>query len=235
LATTPSDPVFANRVQPPRVVFLPAPEPEARGGGGGGAGESPPPPRARVVGTDLVTVPALEPLLGPPVATNVPPPAQALLEIIPLASDTALISGLPEARPSPLMSRGPGTGGGIGTGTGSGMGAGTGPGLGPGSGGGFGGGAYRPGGGVVAPTLLRQVLPKYTSEALSLKIQGTVVLEVVVSRAGLPTAIRVMRSLDAGLDQEAIAAVREWRFTPGRLGGRPVDVLVTIWVDFRVV
>ena len=48
-------------------------------------------------------------------------------------------------------------------------------------------------------------------------------------------AIRVTRSLDrGGLDEEAIAAVREWRFTPGRIGNTPVDVLVTILMDFNV-
>ena len=91
------------------------------------------------------------------------------------------------------------------------------------------------GAGVVPPTLLSQVRPKYTGEAMRLRIQGTVALDVVVSREGIPMAIRVTRSLDpGGLDEEAIAAVRQWRFTPGRIGGTPVDVLVTVLVDFTV-
>jgi outer membrane biosynthesis protein TonB len=162
------------------------------------------------VGRDPITVPALRPVIDPPPSPEAPPSTeQALLKTIPLASGTTLMSGLPDAQPTSTLSRGPGTGGGIGTGTGSGIGGGTGSGVGPGFGGGFGGGAYRPGGGVVAPTLLRQVLPKYTTDALARRIQGTVGLEVVVSREGLPIAIRVVRSLDPGLDQEAIAAVRE--------------------------
>jgi TonB family protein len=127
-------------------------------------------------------------------------------------------------------------GGGVGEGVGTGIGSGTGPGLGPGSGGGFGGGAYRPGNGVVPPTLITQVRPSYTTDALRLKIQGTVVLEVVVGRDGVPRDMRVIRSLDrGGLDAEAMAAVRQWRVTPGRIGDRPVDVLVTILLDFRIV
>jgi protein TonB len=60
-------------------------------------------------------------------------------------------------------------------------------------------------------------------------------LEVVVGRDGLPHAIRVARSLDpAGLDEEAIAAARQWVFTPGRIGDTPVDVLVTLLLDFRL-
>lgn len=88
---------------------------------------------------------------------------------------------------------------------------------------------------MIPPTLLSQVKPKYTSEALALKIQGTVTLEAVVSREGRPVEVRVTRSLDPrGLDEEAIKAVREWRFNPGRRGDTPVDVLVTVWLDFRI-
>ncbi|OFW06211.1 MAG: hypothetical protein A3I61_18780 [Acidobacteria bacterium RIFCSPLOWO2_02_FULL_68_18] len=218
------------------MVLLLTPPPGG-GGGGGGRREPLPPPRARDVGGDQATLPVARPLIGiePPVEPS-PLPERAMLDVVPLASGTTLVTGLPDARSSPAMSGGPGSGGGIGDGSGSGIGSGTGAGLGPGSGGGFGGGAYRAGAGVVAPTVLKQVRPKYTTDALQLKIQGTVVLEVVVGRDGIPRDIRVVRSLDrGGLDAEAIAAVREWRFTPGRLGNTPVDVLVTIILEFRIV
>jgi protein TonB len=62
-----------------------------------------------------------------------------------------------------------------------------------------------------------------------------VVLEVIVARDGCPSRIRVVRSLDrGGLDEEAVAAVAQWRFEPGRLAGVPVDVLVTIMLDFWI-
>jgi len=132
-------------------------------------------------------------------------------------------------------SMGPGSGGGVGTGSGTGMGSGRGPGFGPGSGGGTGGGIYRAGGAVSAPRLIKEVKPKYTSEALENSIQGTVVLEVVVTVDGCASQIRIVRSLDAGgLDEEAVAAVAQWRFEPGRLGAAPVDVLVTIMLDFTI-
>ena len=115
------------------------------------------------------------------------------------------------------------------------MGSGRGPGFGPGSGGGTGGGIYRPGGAVSAPRLIKEVKPEYTSEALLNRIQGTVVLEVVVTSDGCASQIRIVRSLDSGgLDEEAVAAVAQWRFEPGRLGAAPVDVLVTIVVDFSI-
>ena len=115
------------------------------------------------------------------------------------------------------------------------MGAGRGPGVGPGTGGGTGGGVYRAGGTVSAPRLIKEVRPKYTNEALVNKIQGTVVLEAVVTRDGYASQIRVVRSLDAGgLDEEAVAAVAQWRFEAGRLGETPVDVLVTIVLSFSL-
>ena len=99
----------------------------------------------------------------------------------------------------------------------------------------LGGGVYRAGGSVSAPRLIKEVKPKYRSEALLKRIQGMVVLEVVVTADGCASQIRIVRSLDpGGLDEEAVAAVAQWRFEPGRLGATPVDVLVTIEVDFSV-
>jgi outer membrane biosynthesis protein TonB len=48
-------------------------------------------------------------------------------------------------------------------------------------------------------------------------------------------ALEVVRSLDPlGLDERAVTAVSEWRFEPGRVGGTPVDVLVTVALDFWI-
>jgi len=219
--------------QVPRLVFLIQPGP---GGGGGGGGNKQPlePSAGQAIGHDRLTVPVVARAEAPrPMDVESPPPQQVLLEAKPLASGTMVLPGLLESSAS-TPSRGPGSGDGVGTGTGSGIGSGTGPGVGPGSGGGFGGGVYRLGSGVVPPTLLKEVKPRYTADAMRQRIQGTVWLEVVVSRDGVPVAIRVTRSLDPGLDNEAIAAAREWRFTPGRVGNAPVDVLVTILLDFSL-
>ena len=83
--------------------------------------------------------------------------------------------------------------------------------------------------------MIKEVKPRYTTEALSHMMQGTVVLEVIVTADGCASQIRVVRSLDrGGLDEEAVSAVAQWRFDPGRLAGAPVDVLVTIMVDFAI-
>ncbi len=122
----------------------------------------------------------------------------------------------------------------MGEGLGTGVGSGRGQGLGAGSGGGIGGGAYRPGGSVSAPRVIAEAKPTYTTEALAERIQGSVVLEVVVQANGEPSNIRIVHSLDPGLDEQAVKATRQWRFEPGRLGGMPVDVLVTIILDFWI-
>jgi len=221
------------------IVFL-APDLQPPGGGGGGGGNRRPEPirRAQGVGPDSITfrvqkrqaVPV--PTTAAPVA-GVPPIPSIVLDAKPLAAGVFDQLGLPNAGVIAGLSTGPGSGGGVGTGTGTGMGPGRGPGFGPGSGGGTGGGIYRAGGAVSAPRLIKEVKPRYTAEALRNRIQGSVVLEAVVTDEGCASQIRVVRSLDAGgLDKEAVDAVARWQFEPGRLSGTPVNVLVTIVLDF---
>jgi len=233
-STAPAPDPAAEPMQLPRLVFLLWPEPGG-GGGGGGNKQLQPLSRAKAIGRDRLTAPATRRVeVRSSARDNAPPPPQVLLEAKPLASGTAVMTGLPEAFQSLGFSHGPGSGGGVGGGTGSGIGRGRGPGMGEGSGGGFGGGAYRLGRGVTPPTLLKQVKPRYTAAAMRQLIQGNVALEVVVSREGIPVAIRVTRSLDPGLDEEAVIAAREWRFVPARVGDVPVDVIVTILLDFNI-
>ena len=133
-----------------------------------------------------------------------------------------------------IPSNGIGTGGGIGSGAYGGVGPGRGAGTGPGFGGGFGGGAYRIGGGISAPSVLSKVEPEYSEEARKAKWQGTVVLSVIVDEFGRPRDVKVLRSLGLGLDQKAIEAVSQWRFKPGLKDRKPVPVMATIEVNFRL-
>jgi TonB family protein len=226
------------------LVFL-APELPRMGGGGGGGGNQQPGPirRAQGIGSDTITLrarktppPTTVPVttIAPPAAEAVPPLPSIVLDAKPLASGLFDQVGLPTGVTWSGTSTGPGSGGGVGSGIGTGIGSGRGPGLGPGSGGGTGGGVYRPGGAVSAPRLIKEVKPRYTAEGLRQMIAGTVVLEAIVRSDGCPSQIRVVRSLDRGLDEEAMSAVAQWRFEPGRLAGTAVDVLVTIMVDFSI-
>ena len=231
------------RIDVKHIVFLAAPTVAGSGGGGGGNRQSEPIRHAQGVGSDAITLrvrkspPTLN-LAATPLPTareDVAPLPAVVLDAKPMASGMYDQIGLPTGGVSFGTSTGPGSGGGVGTGTGTGIGPGRGPGIGPGSGGGIGGGVFRPGGAVSAPRVITEVKPIYTSDALRQRIQGTVVVDVVVTRTGRPSQIRVVRSLDPeGLDQQAIAAVTQWRFEPGRLAGEPVDVLVTIMLDFWI-
>ena len=201
-----------------------------KGGGGGGGGlreKTPPPPAKRKAAVTLPKRPA-SPVPPPPP----PPPAvQAPVKSIP--ADPVESPGLPEAPPR-APSRGTGDRGGVGAGSGQGVGEGTGGGLGAGTGGGTGGGVYQPGAGIDPPTLVREVRPVYTDEARRQRIEGDVILEIVVRSDGSVGSIRVKHSLGGGLDQRAIDAVRQWRFNPARRHGTPVDVAVEVAVGFKL-
>jgi TonB family protein len=233
-------PEQASEVMPlDRIVWLNQPGPG--GGGGGGGNRMPDPPRkAELPGREKITLPVTKPNTAPvrpeEKPQDAPPPAQELT--IPARAMGASSETLPGAIEgvSATESLGPGSGGGAGTGTGTGIGPGTGSGLGPGYGGGFGGGAYQPGAGIDLPTVIREVKPQYTAEAMRAKITGVVLLEAVVQADGTVGDVRVVRSLDPvfGLDQEALKAARQWRFVPGRRQGQPVPVLVSIELTFTL-
>jgi TonB family protein len=87
---------------------------------------------------------------------------------------------------------------------------------------------------VSQPSVLFKVDPGYSEEARKAKLSGEVLLSVVVDSEGRPQDIRVVKALGMGLDEEAIIAVRQWRFNPGRKDGNPVNVRATIAVNFRL-
>lgn len=92
---------------------------------------------------------------------------------------------------------------------------------------------YRPGPGIVAPFVAAKTPPQYTAEARLGKLEGGVLLSLVVGSDGQPRDIQVARPLGLGLDQRAIENVRTWRFQPGTRSGMPVDVRVDEEVFFR--
>jgi TonB family protein len=90
------------------------------------------------------------------------------------------------------------------------------------------------GGGVTAPALIYKVEPEYSEEARKAKYQGTVVLYVEVEPNGRAQNMRVIQSLGLGLDEKAMEAVRKWKFRPGNKNGKPVTVVATVEVSFRL-
>ena len=205
-----------------KLVFLAQPGPS--GGGGGGNRSPEPPPPARLKGPDEITVPTItppEPQLQPVDIES--PPEQSVIPAQPMAGAAA-----------------PAPGGAV-------LGSGTNPdSRGPGDGGvglqkgprqpGIDGGPYRVGNGVLPPRVRRQVDPQYSAEAMRAKVQGAVILAVVVLPDGSVGDISVIQSLDRtfGLDLKAIEAARQWRFYPGTRQGDPVPVLVNILLEFHL-
>ena len=94
----------------------------------------------------------------------------------------------------------------------------------------------KPGPGIVMPVVLREVKPDYTDEAKRERIQGTVEMGVVVKDDGTVGDVTVTRSLDAkyGLDEQAVAAMKKWRFRPGTKDGKPVPVRVFVEMTFTL-
>lgn len=93
---------------------------------------------------------------------------------------------------------------------------------------------YRSGHGVTPPRVIEKTDPEYSEEARAVGLQGTITLSVILDKNGTPRDVRVIDPIGLGLDEKAIAAVSQWRFTPGMKDGQPVAVMVTIEVNFRL-
>jgi protein TonB len=94
-------------------------------------------------------------------------------------------------------------------------------------------GPYRLGNGIEPPRKIKEVRPIYPSDAMALRTLGTVVVEAVIGADGLVHDARIVQSIPL-LDRAALEAVRQWQFTPARLNGSAVAVIITILVQFSI-
>lgn len=83
------------------------------------------------------------------------------------------------------------------------------------------------------PRVIKTVPPEYTAGAWRKNIQGVVVLEVEIDDKGSVQATRVIKSLDPGLDKNAMKAVKKWKFSPATRDGQPVPLTFTLEVRFE--
>lgn len=93
--------------------------------------------------------------------------------------------------------------------------------------------AVRIGGSIPEPRKLRNVNPVYPPEAIQARVQGVVVLECTISPTGQVVKTRVLRSIPL-LSEAAVAAVRQWEYTPTLLNGVAVPVIMTVTVNFKL-
>lgn len=87
---------------------------------------------------------------------------------------------------------------------------------------------------ATAPKVSSRVDPTYTEEARKNHVEGTVVLWTVITASGEVSQVKVARGLEPGLDQQALKAVKQWRFEPAKYEGTPVAVNINVEVNFRL-
>jgi protein TonB len=236
----PEPPKLARNPDLPNLIFVMT---EGPGGGGGGGGELTEDPASvqKIEGQDQAKIaieiespedklifedPDKPPEVEEKEIVEEDEVPEIVAPIVAQAPDDTTEKGILEGQEQLVESAGAGSGSGIGQGRGAGLGEGT--------GGGFGGGAYRMGSGLTAPILVRQIQPGFTEDALARKIQGEVVVEVVILKNGTVRVVRVLRGLSADLNQKAIDAASQWKFIPAKFKGRPVDLIAEIVVDFNI-
>ena len=216
-----ASPTLEKAIEPPlppiRLHLLPVPAPDA---GGGGTHSLTPPTKGplpqfakRVVVPPVERTEAVHPIMvEPSIAIEMPAHALTLVQF-----------GDPNGKPGP-----PSGGTGI-----NGIGSGLGEGIGDenGRGGTVTAGV---GGSITGPVPIYNPDPEFSEQARKAKLQGQVVLEVVVDTDGKAHRIHIRSGLGLGLDEKAIEAVESWRFRPGHRNGRPIAVAATIYINFRL-
>ena len=90
------------------------------------------------------------------------------------------------------------------------------------------------GGNVKRPVKVHTPQPRYTELARRARIQGTVIVEAIVDKQGDVTQVKILRGLSMGLSEEAVKAVKSWKFKAATLNGKPVDVFYNLTVHFKL-
>jgi protein TonB len=91
----------------------------------------------------------------------------------------------------------------------------------------------RVGGTIREPRKILHVAPIYPEFARQARAEGAVIIEAILDATGKVESVKVLRSQPL-LDEAAVRAVRQWRYTPTELNGVPVPVLMTITVRFSL-
>jgi len=92
----------------------------------------------------------------------------------------------------------------------------------------------RVGGAVKVPSLINRVEPVYSAVAAAAEMSGLVILEAIVDVNGSVESVKVLRSRGALLDNAAIAALKQWTYSPLVVNGAPTSFVVTITFNFRI-
>lgn len=93
---------------------------------------------------------------------------------------------------------------------------------------------YQPGGDVKPPKLIHYVEPAFSSSSKEAFVEGVVRISTVVKSDGVPSDTHISKGLTSEEDQKALDAVAKWRFQPGTKNDQPVNVRVTVEVEFHL-
>lgn len=93
---------------------------------------------------------------------------------------------------------------------------------------------YEVGGEVKSPKLVHYVEPAFSPKSKEAYVEGTVKISTVVTKAGDATNPQVLSGLNAEEDRTAIEALKQWKFDPGTRNGQPVNVRVTVEINFHL-
>jgi TonB family protein len=85
-----------------------------------------------------------------------------------------------------------------------------------------------------APKAVYHPDPTYVDRARRKKINGSVIVTMVVTAEGRARDLKITKSLDKDLDKQAIKAVSTWKFEPATKDGKPVAVRVPVEVTFKL-
>ena len=95
-------------------------------------------------------------------------------------------------------------------------------------------GPMRVGGAVKAPIVANRAQPEYTEAARKARIAGTVIVEAIIDKNGNVDQVRLVKGLPMGLSEQAMNAVRKWKFKPGTMNGQNVDTIFNLTVTFQL-
>jgi TonB family protein len=87
---------------------------------------------------------------------------------------------------------------------------------------------------LTPPKATYQPEPEYPDKARKKKIQGTVMVSIVITPEGTVRDAKVMTGVDKALDQKALEAVSKWRFQPATKDGKPVALRTVVEIGFHL-
>lgn len=93
---------------------------------------------------------------------------------------------------------------------------------------------FRVGGNITPPRVLHQPEPRFSEAAREMRYSGNVRVYLHVDKDGMPQEIRLLRPAGLGMDENAVEAVRGYRFQPALESGKPVQIEMQVEVNFQI-